>query len=185
VSAAPPPMDEREVERIFGVLGPVLADRSMVLVGGQAVFVWAQRLGLVEAAGSDAGWLASKDIDFEGSAVAARASAKLLGGKARVPSFDHHRPLAAVVFFDDSPGIELAPGRLPRRIRHALPDVATRAPRSTACRLARGAARDLPSRRGARPWRRPLAAALPQAERRAQARAARAARKKPQRRKDQ
>ncbi len=99
-------MDERELERIFGVLGPVLADRSMVLVGGQAVFVWAQRLGLVEAAGSDAGWLASKDIDFEGSAVAARASAKLLGGKARVPSFDHHTPLTAVVFFDDSDGIE-------------------------------------------------------------------------------
>jgi hypothetical protein len=53
-------MDEREVERIFGVLGPVLADRSIVLVGGQAVFVWAQRLGLVEAAGADTGWLATE-----------------------------------------------------------------------------------------------------------------------------
>jgi hypothetical protein len=123
-------MDEREVERIFGVLGPVLADRSMVLVGGQAVFVWAQRLGLVEAAGSDAGWLASKDIDFEGSAVAARASAKLLGGKARVPSFDHHTPLTAVVFFDDSDGIErridflVAPLGLDRRdVRDTAVDV--------------------------------------------------------------
>jgi hypothetical protein len=29
-----------------------------------------------------------------------------IGGRSRVPSFDHHTPLTAVVFFDDDAGIE-------------------------------------------------------------------------------
>lgn len=103
--AAPPPLRADEVLRVLRVLAPVTADPSVVLVGGQAVEFWARFLGL-DTAVSSAELLASKDIDFEGSAVAARASAKLLGGKARVPSFDHHTPLTGVVFFDDSDGIE-------------------------------------------------------------------------------
>ncbi|MHB8693816.1 MAG: hypothetical protein ACYDHH_21470 [Solirubrobacteraceae bacterium] len=81
------------------------ADPSVVLVGGQAVFFWARFLGLVTA-GSFEDRLVSKDIDFEGSAAAARATADLLGGRSRVPSFDHHTPLTGVVFFDDSDGFE-------------------------------------------------------------------------------
>jgi hypothetical protein len=59
-----------------------------------------------DTADSSAELLASKDIDFEGSADAARAAADLLGGRSRLPSFDHHTPLTGVVFFDDSDGIE-------------------------------------------------------------------------------
>jgi hypothetical protein len=86
-------------------LAPVTADPSVVLVGGQAVEFWARFLGL-DKADSSAELLASKDIDFEGSAAAARAAADLLGGRSRIPSFDHHTPLTGVVFFDDSDGIE-------------------------------------------------------------------------------
>ncbi len=67
--------------------------------------MWAQRLRIADRRPSF-GLLASKDIDFEGSADAARAVAELLGGRSRVPSFDHHTPLTGVVFFDDSNGIE-------------------------------------------------------------------------------
>ena len=67
--------------------------------------MWAQRLRIADRRPSS-DLLASKDIDFEGSADAARAVAELLGGRSRVPSFDHHTPLTGVVFFDDSNGIE-------------------------------------------------------------------------------
>jgi hypothetical protein len=103
--AAPPPLRADEVLRVLRVLAPVTADPSVVLVGGQAVDFWARFLGL-DTADSSAELLASKDIDFEGSAGAARAAADLLGGRSRIPSFDHHTPITGVVFFDDSDGIE-------------------------------------------------------------------------------
>lgn len=103
--AAKPPLSDGEVARVLGFLAPVSADRSIILVGGQAVSVWAQRLRIADRRPSS-DLLASKDIDFEGSADAARAVAELLGGRSRVPSFDHHTPLTGVVFFDDSNGIE-------------------------------------------------------------------------------
>lgn len=106
MSAAPPPIADAEVARVLCLLAPLAADRSAILVGGQAVSVWAQRLGVEVSGGSLANPLASKDIDFEGSADAAGVAAGLLGGRSRVPSSDHHTPLAAVVFFDDSDGIE-------------------------------------------------------------------------------
>jgi hypothetical protein len=96
--AAPPPLRADEVLRVLRVLAPVTADPSVVLVGGQAVEFWARFLGL-DTADSSAELLASKDIDFEGSADAARAAADLLGGRSRIPSFDHHTPLTGVVFF--------------------------------------------------------------------------------------
>jgi hypothetical protein len=49
-----------------------------VLVGGQAVSVWAERLQFVVREWV-AGLLASKDIDFEVSRRAALRAAKLLG----------------------------------------------------------------------------------------------------------
>lgn len=105
MSAAPPPLDEDEVARILGLLAPLAAERAIVLVGGQAVSVWAR---LLEIAGLDpsAGLLASKDVDFEGSAQAARRAAKLLAGSIRVPAFDDHTPNTGVVIFVDSDGIE-------------------------------------------------------------------------------
>lgn len=105
VSAAEPPLRDAEVARILSLLAPLASDRSIILVGGQAVSVWAQRLNVSDPLLSSE-LLASKDIDFEGSADAARAAADLLGGRSRIPSFDHHTPLTGVVFFDDGDGIE-------------------------------------------------------------------------------
>ena len=103
--AAPPPLRSDEVVRVLQRLAPVTADRSVILVGGQAVFYWSRILGLVgDQATEDL--LVSKDIDFEGGADAARAAAVLLNGRARIPSFDHHTTLTGVVFFDDSDGDE-------------------------------------------------------------------------------
>jgi hypothetical protein len=62
--AAPPPLRSDEVLRVLKTLAPVTADRSVVLVGGQAVFYWASILGVVDDAATDE-LLASKDIDFE------------------------------------------------------------------------------------------------------------------------
>jgi hypothetical protein len=67
--------------------------------------VWARQLNITDPVHSFE-LLASKDVDFEGSADAARAAARMIGGRPRVPSFDHHTPLTAVVFFDDDAGIE-------------------------------------------------------------------------------
>ena len=77
-------------------LAPVTADRSVVLVAGQAVAYWARILCLVDDQASD-DLLASKDIDFEGGAEAARAAAALLHGRARIPSFERHTPITAMV----------------------------------------------------------------------------------------
>lgn len=103
--AAPPPLRADEVLRILRVLAPVTADPSVVLIGGQAVEFWARFVGF-ETAESSPELLASKDIDFVGSAAAARATADLLAGRSHVPSFDDHTTLTGVVFFDDSEGVE-------------------------------------------------------------------------------
>ncbi len=81
--AAPPPLRSHEVIRVLQMLGPVTADPSVVLVGGQAVAYWARILGLIRDPATD-DLLASKDIDFEGGAEAARAAAERVHGRARV-----------------------------------------------------------------------------------------------------
>ncbi|MGO9959996.1 MAG: hypothetical protein ACLP50_29140 [Solirubrobacteraceae bacterium] len=121
MSAAEPPLRDAEVARILSLLAPLASNRSIILVGGQAVSVWAQRLNVSDPLLSSE-LLASKDVDFEGSADAARAAARLIGGRSRIPSFDHHTPLTAVVFFDDSDGIE-------RRIDFLVSPPRTRRPR--------------------------------------------------------
>lgn len=105
MSAAPPPLGEAEVGRILALLAPLAVNRSAVLIGGQAVSVWARRLGIADPEPS-APLLASKDIDFEGSAPAARKASKLLDGTIRIPVFGDHTPNTGVVVFVDSDGIE-------------------------------------------------------------------------------
>jgi hypothetical protein len=46
MSAAKPPLSADEVVRILRLLAPVIADRAVVLVGGQAVAFWARFLGI-------------------------------------------------------------------------------------------------------------------------------------------
>jgi hypothetical protein len=55
------------VRRILGLLEPLSADRSIVLVGGQAVVFWTRFLGERSSDVAAFTSLVSKDIDFEGS----------------------------------------------------------------------------------------------------------------------
>jgi hypothetical protein len=105
MAAAKPPLSDAEVVRILRILAPLAADRAVILVGGQAVSVWARRLGVVVGGGSLADPLASKDVDFEGGVDAVRRAAALLGGSPRIPTLDEHTPNSGVVMFEDSDGV--------------------------------------------------------------------------------
>jgi hypothetical protein len=89
--AAATPLSREEVDRVLVQLGPLTAERSVVLVGGQAVAYWVRILGVADRM---PGFLplTSKDIDFEGSARAARHAAALLGGSVRIAGLDDHTP---------------------------------------------------------------------------------------------
>ena len=76
----------------------------MVLVGGQAVAYWTRILGVADRMPGLAP-LTSKDIDFEGSARAARHAARLLRGAVRIAGIYHHTPNTGVVLFIDSDGV--------------------------------------------------------------------------------
>lgn len=77
---AKPPLRHEEVQRILGLLEPLSADRSIVLVGGQAVAFWTRFLGERSSDIAAFAPLTSKDIDFEGSARAVQRTADLPGG---------------------------------------------------------------------------------------------------------
>ncbi len=101
---AKPPLPQQEVERIVRALEPLSVERRIVLVGGQAVAFWMRFLG---PKGTEPGLLdplTSKDIDFEGSARAAKEAAALLVGEARLAGIDEHTPNTGVVTFVDSAG---------------------------------------------------------------------------------
>jgi hypothetical protein len=104
--AAKPPLALAEVERVLRALAPLSSDRSIVLVGGQAVAFWASVLESRGVPAPAADLLTSKDVDFEGNARAARRAAELLGGVARIPSMDEHTPNTGLVLFNDSEGID-------------------------------------------------------------------------------
>jgi hypothetical protein len=104
--SAKPPLRHEEVQRILGLLEPLSLDRSIVLVGGQAVAFWTRFLR--ERSGEVAAFapLASKDIDFEGSARAVQRTASLLGARMQLASMDDHTPNTGIVMFVDADGIE-------------------------------------------------------------------------------
>jgi hypothetical protein len=103
--AAATPLSKEEVNRVLLRLGPLTADRSVVLVGGQAIAYWTRILGVSDRMPTVA-QLTSKDIDFEGSARAARHAASLLGGSVRIAGIDDATPNTGVVRFVDSDGVE-------------------------------------------------------------------------------
>jgi hypothetical protein len=88
------------------LLEPLSADRSIVLVGGQAVAFWARFLGERSSEVAAFAPLASKDIDFEGSARAVQRTAALLGARMRLASMDDHTSNTGIVIFLDADGIE-------------------------------------------------------------------------------
>ena len=103
---AKPPLRHEEVQRILGLLKPLSADRSIVLVGGQAVAFWTRFLQEHSSEIAALAPLTSKDIDFEGSARAVQRTAGLLGARMRLASMDDHTPNTGIVIFVDADGIE-------------------------------------------------------------------------------
>lgn len=101
-----PPLREEEVARILSLLEPLSDDRSIVLVGGQAVVFWTRFLGERSSEVGALAPLTSKDIDFEGSARAVRRAADLLAARMRLASMDEHTPNTGIVLFVDADGIE-------------------------------------------------------------------------------
>jgi hypothetical protein len=100
-----PPLKIDEAERIIARLDQVVRDRRVVLVGGQAVAIWASKLEdriadkLVEA-------VASRDIDLLGNSSDLQQSAELLNARVRVAKWEDHTPLTGVAIFLDSEGHE-------------------------------------------------------------------------------
>lgn len=100
---AKPPLRTEEVERVLGLLAPLSESAQIVLVGGQALAFWSARFA--EPSG-EINVVASKDIDFEGSADAARRAAQLLGGEVMIPSPREPSPMTGTVAFVDAEGID-------------------------------------------------------------------------------
>ena len=100
-----PPLKIDETERIIARLEQVVRDRRVVLVGGQAVAIWASKLecriadALVDA-------VASRDIDLLGNSSDLRQSAELLDARVRVAKWEDRTPLTGVAIFLDSKGHE-------------------------------------------------------------------------------
>jgi hypothetical protein len=103
---AKPPLREEEVARILGLLEPLSEDRSIVLVGGQAVTFWTRFLAERSSEVGSLAPMASKDLDFEGSPRTVRRAAELLGARMRLASMDDHTPNTGIVMFVDADGVE-------------------------------------------------------------------------------
>jgi hypothetical protein len=103
MQAALPPLRSEEVRRVIGALAPLTEKTEIVLVGGQALAFWSAHFA--EQSG-ESSVVASKDIDFEGSADAARIAANLLDGKLMIPSPMEPSPMTGVVTFTDADGFE-------------------------------------------------------------------------------
>lgn len=103
MEAASPPLRSEEVRRVIGVLAPLTQETDIVLVGGQALAFWSARL--VDPSG-EISVVASRDIDFEGSADAARTAATLLDARLMIPSSREPSPITGVVTFTDAEGFD-------------------------------------------------------------------------------
>jgi hypothetical protein len=103
MQAATPPLRGEEVRRVIGVLAPLIQKTEIVLVGGQALALWSARFA--EPSG-EISVVSSKDIDFEGSADAARIAATLLDAKLMIPSPVEPSPITGVVTFTDADGFD-------------------------------------------------------------------------------
>lgn len=101
-----PPLAHEEVQRVLRLLEPLSAARSIVLVGGQALAFWMRFLQERSSEVAALVPLASKDIDFEGSARAVRRAAELLAARARVASIDDNSPNTGIVLFVDANGVQ-------------------------------------------------------------------------------
>lgn len=101
-----PPLNLDQAERIIARLEEVVRDRRVVLIGGQAVAIWAAQLEVRIAGAPVAEAVASQDIDLIGNAADLQRAAELLGGRVRLARLDDHTPLTGVALFLDSDGHE-------------------------------------------------------------------------------
>jgi hypothetical protein len=101
-----PPLRQEDVERVIRLLGPLISERLIVLVGGQAVAFWMRFLAPRSEVLAAAEWLTSKDIDFAGSARSVARAAELLEGRAKLATIDDNTPNTGLVQFSDAAGIQ-------------------------------------------------------------------------------
>ncbi|HUA11305.1 MAG TPA: hypothetical protein VMA83_04815 [Solirubrobacteraceae bacterium] len=106
--APKPPLQHAEARRIISLLQPLSDERRIILVGGQAVAFWERFLEPLygHADRDDSEWLASKDIDFEGSARSALRAAELVEGESALPKADHSTPNTGLVMYVDRDGVK-------------------------------------------------------------------------------
>jgi len=102
--AGKPPLSYEEVRRVLHLLDPLLAERRIILVGGQAVAFWMRYLAPLSPELTAPGALTSKDIDFEGSAQSVTRAATLLAGRPKLATIDDNTPNTGIVLFTDSTG---------------------------------------------------------------------------------
>ncbi|CAN5563493.1 hypothetical protein BH20ACT15_BH20ACT15_04490 [soil metagenome] len=99
--AQQPPLRPDETQRVLAVLAPLLKERNVVLVGGQAVAFWAVYLSRPKL---KLPVVATRDIDFEGAKTAAQRAAKLLEAEVKIPKRSDRTPITGSVVFLDSDG---------------------------------------------------------------------------------
>lgn len=104
--AAPLPLSIVEAERIIGRLEKVIRQRHVILVGGQAVALWAVYLQDKLARVVRPAQVVSGDLDLLGMAEDARQAAELLGGRVYLSRWEDRTPLTGVAMFLDGDGHE-------------------------------------------------------------------------------
>jgi hypothetical protein len=94
VSEPPPHLTEEQVARVLDLVHQADA----VVVGGQAMALWARRYAEFNPEISRTYTMSSEDVDFYGTRKAAEDfAAKIDNGKLFIPSIDDHTPNSAMV----------------------------------------------------------------------------------------
>jgi hypothetical protein len=100
-----PVLGPADVEAFVARLGP-LAD-ELVLIGGQAVNLWAERYADRAPELAASAPHTSKDIDFYGNAEHVRRSAQALGGRAEIYGPKDRTVCAGVIHYDGASSIDV------------------------------------------------------------------------------
>ena len=110
----PPPLTPDEAASILGRIEEVVATNEVVLIGGQAVAIWATQLVEYLGAEFDQTAVASSDVDFQGAEGPLRRAAELLGGTLWMAVIDDVSPMVGMAVFQDSEGYERELDFLPK-----------------------------------------------------------------------
>ena len=94
-----------EAERLLSKLPQDLADR-IVLIGGQALLLWAEHYLIDQLTGLQSESLSSDDLDLMGRRPEVIECARIWGGEYRIPEMDDHSPQSGIVFLNNKGTIE-------------------------------------------------------------------------------